>query len=91
VAVATLYVRNIPADLYEQLQTWAAEDDRSVNAEVIDLLRAEAERRDEETAFDRLYDAYHRAYGGKRTEGPPWASDVVVAERRRGHKPELGY
>jgi plasmid stability protein len=43
--VATLYVRNLPADLYEELKRWADEAGRSVNAEVIELLEREAERR----------------------------------------------
>jgi plasmid stability protein len=44
--MATLYVRNMPAELYAELQQWANEHERSLNAEVIDLLRrAVAERR----------------------------------------------
>jgi hypothetical protein len=43
--VATLYVRNLPPELYEELRRWADESGRSVNAQVIDLLEREAERR----------------------------------------------
>lgn len=43
--MATLYVRNLPANLYGELRRWANDHDRSVNAEVIDLLRRERERR----------------------------------------------
>ena len=39
--VATLYVRNVPADVYAELQTWADENGRSVNAEVLALLERE--------------------------------------------------
>ena len=39
--VATLYVRNVPADVYAELQAWADESGRSVNAEVLALLERE--------------------------------------------------
>jgi len=39
--VATLHIRNVPADLFEDVQRWAGEHDRSINAEVIDVLRRE--------------------------------------------------
>jgi plasmid stability protein len=45
IAMPTLYVRNLPPELYEQLKEWAATSGRSVNAEVISLLEAEAARR----------------------------------------------
>jgi hypothetical protein len=41
----TLYVRDIPPGLYNQLKRWAKESKRSVNAEVVELLEAEARRR----------------------------------------------
>jgi hypothetical protein len=44
-SVATLYVRDIPPALYNQLKRWARESKRSVNAEVIALLEGEAQRR----------------------------------------------
>jgi hypothetical protein len=90
-SVATLYVRNLPAELYEQLQRWAAEHGQSVNAEMIEMLHAEVDRRAQDAEFDRRYDEYRKKYGGKPTPGPPWASDVVIEERRRAHKPEFGY
>ena len=39
--VATLYVRNVPADVYAELQAWADESGRSVNAEMLALLERE--------------------------------------------------
>lgn len=39
--MATLYVRNVPADVYADLQAWADESGRSVNAEVLALLERE--------------------------------------------------
>lgn len=50
-AVATLYVRNVPADLYAELQRWAAESGRSVNAEVLALLEREAVERSARTGW----------------------------------------
>jgi plasmid stability protein len=43
--MATLYVRNVPADVYAELQRWAARSGRSVNAEVLALLEREAKER----------------------------------------------
>ncbi|HEX5245822.1 MAG TPA: Arc family DNA-binding protein [Gaiellaceae bacterium] len=43
--VPTLYVRDIPPGLYNQLKRWAKQSKRSVNAEVVALLEQEAERR----------------------------------------------
>ena len=40
-AMATLYVRNVPADVYAELQAWAEESGRSVNAEMLALLERE--------------------------------------------------
>ena len=71
--VATLYVRNLPADLYDELRRWAAEHDRSVNAEVIDLLRRAVEQRREDDAAAQSLAAYFEKYGGK----PIAVADVV--------------
>jgi plasmid stability protein len=37
--MATLYVRNLPDDLYERLQELAKAENRSINAQVITLLQ----------------------------------------------------
>lgn len=37
--MSTLHVRNIPDDLYEQIKQAAAKDNRSISAQVIDLLQ----------------------------------------------------
>lgn len=85
----TLYVRNLPADLYDELRRWAEAHDRSVNAEVIDILRRESESRRRTNEFARSLDAYYQEYGDQ-----PIKSDVVAMireDRDRGHKPEFGY
>jgi plasmid stability protein len=50
-AMATLYVRNVPADLYADLQAWAEQSGRSVNAEVLALLEAERASRASRTGW----------------------------------------
>lgn len=60
--VATLHIRNVPIELFEQLQRWASERDRSINAEVIDLIRRESDRRHEETDAVRALNAYFEKY-----------------------------
>ncbi|MBN3958303.1 Arc family DNA-binding protein [Nostoc sp. NMS8] len=50
--MATLYVRNLPDDLYTKLQELAASEHRSINAQVITLLeqalKTEAQQTEEE-------------------------------------------
>lgn len=60
--VATLYVRNLPADLYDELRRWAVEAGRSVNAEVVDILRRESERRRATDDTARSLAAYFEKY-----------------------------
>jgi plasmid stability protein len=88
-AMATLYVRNVPAELYAKLQAWAAESGRSVNALVLESLEQEAERRASQTEFERKLAELKRKY--KPIVGPPWPEDLIREDRDRGHKPEFGY
>jgi len=46
-SVATLYVRNVPSELYAELKLWAGRSGRSVNAEVLAMLEREVEQRRE--------------------------------------------
>ncbi|MBV8065155.1 MAG: Arc family DNA-binding protein [Actinobacteria bacterium] len=41
----TLYVRNVPAPLYDAIKRWAKDSGRSVNAEILSVLEREAGRR----------------------------------------------
>lgn len=43
--MATLYVRNVPPELYSEVKRWAAAAGRSVNAEIVEVLEQEAQRR----------------------------------------------
>ena len=87
--MATLYVRNIPAELYAELQRWAEHDDRSVNAEVIDLLQRESARRRRANAVRRSLDAYVETYGDQMVDVD--VVQLIREDRYGGHKPEFGY
>jgi plasmid stability protein len=87
--VATLYVRNLPADLYDELRRWAEEHDRSVNAEVLDILRNEFERRQATDDGARSLEAYFEKYGDQPVDVDAVA--MIREDRDRGHKPEFGY
>jgi plasmid stability protein len=73
VDVATLYVRNLPADLYDELRHWADAHGRSVNAEVIEILRRESDRRGQQANFAQWLAEYRRKYGDQ----PIAVPDVV--------------
>jgi plasmid stability protein len=51
IEVATLYVRNVPPELYAEVKGWASASGRSLNAEVLAVLEHEAERRRERTEW----------------------------------------
>jgi len=84
-AVATLYVRNVPAELYAEVQAWARRSGRSVNAEVLDVLEREAGARRQLAEWQRRFDALGGE--GRLWNGPPWPEDVVRADRDRGQRP----
>lgn len=51
--MATLYVRNLPDDLYERLQELAKVENRSINAQVITLLQQALPSQTQETEDQR--------------------------------------
>lgn len=87
--VATLYVRNVPPELYAKLQRWAADSGRSVNALVLDCLEKETERNDARADFERRLAALNAKY--EPILGSPWPEDLIREDRDLGHKPEFGY
>jgi plasmid stability protein len=87
--VPTLYVRNVPPELYAKLQRWAAENGRSLNAAILDFLAQEVEHRERAAEFDRLFAELEER--NTPVVGPPWPEDLIREDRDRGHKPELGY
>lgn len=88
-SVATLYVRNVPAELYARLQVWAADSGQSLNAAVLELLEQAADRRDQHAEFERRLAELNAKY--EPVAGPPWPEDLIREDRDDGHKPELGY
>jgi len=86
--MATLYVRNVPAELYAKLQALAAETGDSLNAAILEFLEGEVEHRERRAEFERLL-AKLNEYPP--VVGPPWPEDLIREDRDRGHKPEFGY
>jgi plasmid stability protein len=81
----TLYVENVPKDLYEALRKRAKRQRRSISAEVLSLLEAsvptEKELRSREEAYRRLMEL-------KFTKGPgydsmPSSLDMIREDRDR--------
>lgn len=87
--MATLYVRNVPTELYAKLQALAAEDGRSLNAAILQFLEQEVSRRAQDAEFERLLTELNEQ--NTPVVGPPWPEDIIREDRDRGHKPELGY
>lgn len=88
VAMATLYVRDVPPELYDEVKEWAAKSGRSVNAEVLALLEREAEHRRAKSDWFRRLEALQKKYPLLKE------FDSVAAlrdDRYGGRKPELGH
>jgi antitoxin FitA len=83
-AVPTLHVRNVPPEVYEALRARAAREGRSMNAEVISILRRSlASRRDPEDVIADL-----RRFR-ERVQLPPEAplpEDLIREDRDAGHR-----
>ena len=87
--MATLYVRNVPEKVYAELQKWAAESGRSINALGLELLEQGVARHGQNKNFERKLAELKAKY--KPLVGPPWPEDLIREDRDRGHKPEFGY
>ena len=83
-AVPALHVRNVPPEVYEALRARAAREGRSMNAEVISILRRSlASRRDPEDVIADL-----RRFR-ERVQLPPEAplpEDLIREDRDAGHR-----
>jgi antitoxin FitA len=88
IGMPTLYVRNVPEDLYAKLQKWAEESGESLNSAILDFLAREVGHRERRAEFERLL-AELNTYPPY--VGPPWPEDLIREDRDRGHKPEFGY
>jgi plasmid stability protein len=83
--MATLYVENVPDELYEALREQAKRDRKSIAAEVIDLLEqfipTEAELKRREKLFQRALAMSRRE---PLTPGPfPTTEEMVREDRER--------
>jgi plasmid stability protein len=87
--MATLYVRNLPSELYAELQRWAADAGRSVNAEVLDLLEREAASRKQRAEWWQKLQALRDQI--RPLSGPPWPEDLIREDRDHGHRPDQGF
>ena len=52
--MATLHVRNVPPEVYEALRARAASRHRSINAEVVEILRETLEQPDMSEILERM-------------------------------------
>jgi antitoxin FitA len=86
--MSTLYVRNVPEDLYAKLQKWAAESGESLNSAILEFLEREVERKERRAEYERLLGELNKY---PPYVGPPWPEDLIREDRDRGHKPEFGY
>jgi plasmid stability protein len=80
-----LHVRNVPEDLYERIRRRAAEEKRSISAEVVDLLQAGLEAR---PSLSELQDYYRRLDAFRERTRDLWGPvDAVedVREDRESH------
>jgi hypothetical protein len=82
--MATLYVRNVPAELYADLVRWAEEASRSVNSEVLALLEREAERRAEKVDWWQKVLALQKE--PKLPPDAPRSEDILRADRDSNHR-----
>ena len=74
IRMPTLYIRNVPPEVYEALKTRAKREGRSVNAEALVALRELAEREGGRDAVDRLWEIAQRI---KREPGDPAAGELI--------------
>jgi antitoxin FitA len=80
--VATLYVRDVPDDLYERLREEARNSRRSIGATAIELLRAELpERRNSLTISEWLERA--REMRERSSPATDSAADLIREDRDR--------
>lgn len=81
--MATLYVRNVPSELYERLRREAASAGRSLNAEAIELLRRSLPRRPGVSLEQLLDDADRIRAEHALPSGSPTAAELIREDRDR--------
>ena len=78
----TLHVRNVPADLYERVQQRAQAENRSLSAEVINLLRSALEEPERPQARI-LEEIRRRRFYRPRDAGAPESVLLLHEDRER--------
>lgn len=83
--MATLYVENVPEDLYKALRKQAKEHRKSIRAEVLTLLEQNIPTADELSRRRRLYDDLKKLRGRRPlSAGPfPSAEEMIREDRER--------
>lgn len=84
--MATRYISDVPAALHDELRRLAREHGRSLNAEVLDLLRRAAARRRGAGEFARSLAEYFEEYADQPVESN--VVELIREDRDRGRKPE---
>ena len=83
--MATLYVRNVPTDLYDALRKRAHKNGRSIAAEVISVLREDVPTAEELRTRQKFFETVKRM----RSRAPlidkqfPSAEEMLREDRRR--------
>lgn len=82
--MATLYVENVPEELYEALRTRARESRRSIAAEVLSLLEQNIPTERELRGRRDLVQKLCRLHSSRRSMKPfPSAEEMLRADRAR--------
>jgi antitoxin FitA len=83
--MATLYVRNLPDDLYAKLQELAASQHRSINAQVITLLKQSLATEDHEqrNVIKLLEESRRRRRVNPADFGLPDSTEMIREDRDR--------
>src|SRR5205823_7165705 len=81
----TLYIRNVPPEVYEALKARAKREGRSVNAEALKILEDVAEQEPQSglALLDRLWEISKEI---KRAPGDPTAAEVIRILRDSGEE-----
>jgi hypothetical protein len=82
--MATLYVRDVPPEIYDEVKRWAARSGRSMNAEMLVLLEREAERRKKSSEWwQSVLDL--QAEISPLSPNAPRPEDIIREDRDHGH------
>lgn len=81
--MATLHVRNVPDRLYRRIQKLAEEDNRSLTAEVIEILARGVKAREERRGTAEIIEHIRRQSRTRELPGDWTDSTELIREDRR--------